>query len=164
MTTPATIRLAGPEDAATVLALIQELAEYEKLAHEVVATVDSIRDTLFAADGCSTALLAECDGAAVGFAVYFRTYSTFLGREGIYLEDVYVQPAARGQGIGKQLLAAAAAAANRLGGRLEWSVLDWNQPSIDFYESLGAVQHSEWLKYRITGEPLAELAKRSAGR
>ena len=156
-----TIRTATVTDAGVILAMIRELAEYEKLAHEVVATEDALRDTLFAPGSCSAALVAERDGQAVGFAVYFRTYSTFLGREGVYLEDVYVRPEHRRQGVGMQLLAAVAAEANRLGGRLEWSVLDWNQPSIDVYESLGAVRHAEWLRYRLTGEPLAKLAGRT---
>lgn len=155
-----TIRLATAEDAPAVLALIGELAEYEKLAHELVATADALRNTLFAPGSCSTALLAERNGEPVGFAVYFRTYSTFLAREGVYLEDVYVRPEHRGQGVGMQLMAAVADEAQRLGGRMEWSVLDWNQSSIDVYDSLDAVRQSEWLKYRLTGEALAALANR----
>ena len=155
------IRPATVADAATILTLIRELAEYERLSHEVVATEAKLRETMFGSCSGTSALLAETTaGDVVGFAVYFRTFSTFLGREGVYLEDVFVRPQFRGQGTGLRLLAAVAKVADELGGRLEWSVLDWNQSAIDFYESLGAVRHGEWLKYRITGESLRALAKR----
>jgi GNAT superfamily N-acetyltransferase len=153
------IRPATSADAALVFDLICELAVYEKLRHEVVATVDSIRETVFGDGSCTEVLIAEVDGESVGFAIFFATYSTFLGRHGIYLEDIYVREAQRGQGIGKRLLAEVArVAVKRQCGRLEWSVLDWNQPAIDFYESLNAKAQSEWIRYRITGEELQHLA------
>ncbi|MBX3425338.1 MAG: GNAT family N-acetyltransferase [Pirellulales bacterium] len=156
------IRTAVVSDAATILTLIRELAEYEQLTHEVVVTEDLLQATMFGPQSATSALLAETDdGETVGTAIYFRTYSTFLGREGIYLEDLFVRPEYRGRGAGSQLLAAVAAEAAQLGGRLEWAVLDWNQSAIDVYESLGAVRHSEWLRYRLVGDPLAALAKRA---
>lgn len=154
------IRPATSADAELVFALICELADYEKLRHEVVATADTIRDTVFGPGSCTEVLIAELDGEPAGFAIYFATYSTFLGRQGIYLEDVYVREAKRGQGIGKRLLAEVArVAVERQCGRLEWSVLDWNKPAIEFYESLGAKAQSEWIRYRITGEELRQLAE-----
>ena len=153
------IRPAVVADAELVFALICELADYEKLRHEVVATVESSREWIFGHNSCTEVLIAELDGEPVGFAIYFVTYSTFLARQGIYLEDIYVREAKRGQGVGKQLLAAVArVAADRQCGRLEWSVLDWNKPAIDFYESLGAEAQSEWIKYRLTGDALQSLA------
>jgi GNAT superfamily N-acetyltransferase len=154
-----TIRTATSTDAALIFELICELATYEKLRHEVVATVDSIHDTVFGDKSCTEVLIAEFGGQAAGFAIFFATYSTFLGRQGIYLEDIYVREPLRGQGIGKRLLAEVAQiAVERNCGRLEWSVLDWNKPAIDFYESLGAQAQSEWIRYRITGEDLRMLA------
>lgn len=159
MTAQIHVRPATIADAELVYTLICELADYEKLRHEVVATVDSSRDSIFGPNSCTEVLIAELDGEPVGFAIYFSTYSTFLARQGIYLEDIYVREAVRGQGIGKQLLAAVArVAAERQCGRLEWSVLDWNKPAIDFYESLGAEAQSEWIKYRLTGDALQALA------
>lgn len=153
------IRPATIADAGLVYALICELADYEKLRHEVVATLESSRESIFGSGSCAEVLIAELDGKPEGFAIYFATYSTFLARQGIYLEDIYVREAVRGQGIGKQLLAAVArVAADRQCGRLEWSVLDWNKPAIDFYESLGAEAQSEWIKYRLTGDALQTLA------
>jgi GNAT superfamily N-acetyltransferase len=153
------IRSATIADAELVYALICELAEYEKLLHEVVATLKSSRESIFGPGSCTEVLIAELHGEPVGFAIYFATYSTFLARQGIYLEDIYVREARRGQGIGKQLLAAVArVAADRQCGRLEWSVLDWNKPAIDFYDSLGAEAQSEWIKYRLTGDALQALA------
>jgi GNAT superfamily N-acetyltransferase len=153
------IRPAIIADAELIFTLICELADYEKLRHEVVATFDSSRDSIFGPNSCTEVLIAQLDGEPVGFAIYFATYSTFLARQGIYLEDVYVREAKRGQGVGKQLLAAVArVAADRQCGRLEWSVLDWNKPAIDFYESLGAGAQSEWIKYRLTGDALQALA------
>ena len=159
MTAPIHIRPAVIADAELVYALICELADYEKLRHEVVATVESSRESIFGSDSCTEVLIAELHGEPVGFAIYFSTYSTFLARQGIYLEDIYVREAVRGQGIGKQLLSAVArVAAERQCGRLEWSVLDWNKPAIDFYESLAAEAQSEWIKYRLTGDALQALA------
>jgi GNAT superfamily N-acetyltransferase len=155
------IRPGTAADAELLFTLICELADYEKLRHEVVATSDSIRETVFGPGSCTETLIAEWNGKPAGFAIYFATYSTFLGRQGIYLEDIYVRESLRGQGIGKQLLAEVArVAVERRCGRLEWSVLDWNQPAIDFYESLGAEPLSEWIKYRITGDALVALAKK----
>jgi GNAT superfamily N-acetyltransferase len=153
------IRRGTIADADLIYSLICELADYEKLRHEVVATVETCRESLFGPQSCSEVLIAELHGEPAGLAIYFSTYSTFLARNGIYLEDIYVRESLRGQGIGKQLLAAVAkVAVSRECGRLEWSVLDWNQPAIDFYEALGAVALSEWIKYRLTGESLAKLA------
>lgn len=155
------IRSATSADAELVFELICELADYEKLRHEVVATVETIRETVFGPGSCTEVLIAEWQGEPAGFAIFFATYSTFLGRQGIYLEDIYVREAVRGHGIGKQLLAEVARlAVQRSCGRLEWSVLDWNKPAIDFYESLGAEAQSEWLRYRLTGEALMALASK----
>jgi GNAT superfamily N-acetyltransferase len=160
LTMPITIRPATSADAELVFDLICELAVYEKLRHEVVATVDSIRETVFGDGSCTEVLIAEVDGEPAGFAIFFATYSTFLGRQGIYLEDIYVREALRGQGIGKRLLSEVARiAVERECGRLEWSVLDWNKPAIDFYESLGANAQSEWIRYRITGDELRGLGE-----
>jgi GNAT superfamily N-acetyltransferase len=154
----AAIRPAGPGDVAAVLRLIKALADYEKLAHEVVATEDDLRRTLFGARPAAEVLLAEEGGRPVGLALFFPNYSTFLGRPGIYLEDLFVEPACRGRGIGKALLQAVARLAVQRGcGRFEWSVLDWNQPAIDFYRSLGAKPMSDWTIFRVTGEALQKL-------
>jgi len=132
---------------------------YEKLAHEVETNEAMINETLFGTDPKSFCLICEVEGEAVGFAIYFYNYSTWLGKYGIYLEDLYVSPEHRGKGAGKALLAhiAGIAVAENCG-RFEWSVLDWNTPSIDFYKSLGAVEMSEWRIYRVTGEALKKLA------
>ena len=154
----ALIRPARPEDVAAVLRLIRGLAEYEKLAHEVVATEAALRATLFGDRPAAEVLLAEEDGQAVGLALFFRNYSTFLARPGIYLEDLFVEPAFRGRGIGKALLQAVARLAVQRGcGRFEWSVLDWNTPAIRFYEALGARPMSDWTVMRVTGEALRRL-------
>jgi GNAT superfamily N-acetyltransferase len=153
------IRRGTIADAELIYSLICELADYEKLRHEVVATVETCRESLFGPESCSEVLIAELHGEPAGLAIYFSTYSTFLARNGIYLEDIYVRESLRGRGIGKQLMAGVAkVAVERECGRLEWSVLDWNQPAIDFYEALGAVAQSEWIKYRLTGDALAKLA------
>lgn len=152
------IREGTPDDAEIVLTLVRRLAEYERLAHEATATVDDFRSSL--ADGDASVLIAEWDGSPCGLALYFFNYSTFLGRRGLYLEDLYVDEAMRGRGIGKALLARlAAVAVEKRCGRMEWSVLDWNEPSIAFYKALGAVAMDEWTVYRLTGEPLQALAK-----
>lgn len=154
------LRPAEPGDSATILRFIQELAEYEKLLHECVATEQDIAEHLFGAKPMAEAVLAEWDGEAVGFALFFHNFSTFLGKPGVYLEDLYVQPRMRGKGIGKALLVhLARLARERDCGRLEWSVLDWNAPSIAFYESLGAKAKDEWTVYRVDGEALENLAK-----
>jgi GNAT superfamily N-acetyltransferase len=153
------IRSATPADVPAIAALIRALAEYEKLAHEVVLDEDRLHEHLFGPRPYAEVLIAEDGGRAVGFALFFHNYSTFLGRPGIYLEDLFVRPEDRGKGLGKALLVALAKlAAERECGRLEWAVLDWNEPSIRFYESLGAVAKKEWIIYRTTGEALANLA------
>jgi GNAT superfamily N-acetyltransferase len=156
-----TIRFAGADDCAVILGFIRELAEYERLLHEVVADEAQLRATLFGARPAAEVLLAELGGAPVGFALFFPSYSTFLGRPGLYLEDLFVRPAARGRGCGLALMSALAQIAVARGyGRFEWSVLDWNEPALGFYESLGARPQSEWTVHRVTGAPLAALAER----
>ncbi len=155
------IRAATPADAALIFALIQELAEYEKLSHEVVATEAQIRATLFGERPVSEVLIASLDGTPVGFALFFPNYSTFLGRPGLYLEDLFVRPEARGVGIGRDLLVYLARLAVARGwGRLEWRVLDWNEPSISFYKKLGAEPLEDWTVFRVTGAALQNLANR----
>ncbi len=142
-----------------ILELIQGLAEYEKLAHECVATEAALEETLFGARPQGEVIIALADGTPAGFALFFHNYSTFLARHGIFLEDLFVKPAFRGRGIGKTLLAHLAGIAVERGcGRLEWSVLDWNTDAIQFYESLGARAMDEWTVYRVTGPALAQLA------
>jgi GNAT superfamily N-acetyltransferase len=148
---PFLIRAAKPADAAELLRLIRGLAEYEKLAHMAVGTEPMLREALFGAKPAAEALIAEREGRAVGFALFFTTFSTFLCKPGLYLEDVFVEPGERGHGIGKALLRRLAElAVERRCGRLEWRVLDWNQPSIDFYKSLGAQLLPEWILVRMT--------------
>ncbi|HEY1553479.1 MAG TPA: GNAT family N-acetyltransferase [Kofleriaceae bacterium] len=160
MTDP-TIRFARADDAATILAFIRELADYERLAHEVVADEAQLRATLFGMRPAAEVLLAELDGAAVGFALFFPSYSTFLARPGLYLEDLFVRPAARGRGVGGALMSACARIAmQRDYGRFEWSVLDWNEPALRFYAALGAQPMAEWTGQRLVGAPLAALAER----
>lgn len=155
-----TIRQAHPEDAAAIYAMIYELAVYEKAPEEVVTTPDEIRETLFGAGSNTEALIGEIAGNIVGYAVFFTSYSTWLGRNGIYMEDLYVSPAYRGQGAGRALLKhIAQCAVQRRCGRLEWSVLDWNQPAIDFYQSIGALPQSEWVRYRLDGDALLKFAE-----
>jgi GNAT superfamily N-acetyltransferase len=152
-------RPAKEADVPVILALIRELADYEKLTHEVVATVDSLRETLFGPRPCAEALMGCVDGQAVGFALFFQNYSTFLARPGLHLEDLYVQPAHRGCGLGKALITAVARIAQeRGGGRYEWTVLDWNTPAIRFYESLGAEMKGDWRIMRVTGAALEKMA------
>ncbi len=155
------IDAATPADVSDILRLIKALADYERLAHEVVASESMIHEALFGTAPKAEALIARRDDAqAVGFALYFHNFSTFLGRAGIYLEDLFVEPHCRGHGIGKALLARLAALAVERGcGRFEWSVLDWNAPSIAFYESLGAKKLSEWHVYRLSGDALHALAR-----
>lgn len=147
------------EDVPVILEMIRGLAEYEKLAHVCVATEDKLRETLFGPKPFAETLLVWEEGRCSGFALYFMNYSTFLAQPGIYLEDLFVKPAARGRGIGKALLAKLAQIATERGcGRMEWSVLDWNEPSIRFYKSLGAVPLDEWTGYRLAGDALERLA------
>jgi GNAT superfamily N-acetyltransferase len=153
------IRSATVQDVAVVLQMIRDLAEYEKLSHVVVATDDKIRATLFGENPAADVLLAYQGAECIGFAVFFGTYSTFLAQPGIYLEDIFVKPHARGRGAGLALLKRLAAIAQERGcGRVEWEVLDWNQPSIEFYNKLGARPVEDWTKYRLTGEALERLA------
>ncbi|MBF8294512.1 MAG: family N-acetyltransferase [Bacteroidetes bacterium] len=149
-------------DLSLILALIKELAEYERLAHEVIATEEVLSETLFGEQPYAEVVLAYYDDEPVGYALYFHSFSTFLGRPGLYLEDLFVRPAVRGKGIGKALLAFVAhVASERKCGRLEWSVLNWNEPAIGFYKSLGAKPMDTWTVYRLTVEPLARLASQS---
>ena len=153
------IRPALVEDAPTIASLIRGLAVYEKLDHEVKMTEEKIRESMFGPRRYAEAVLAEEGGVAVGFALYFHNYSTFLAQPGLYLEDLYVLESHRGKGIGKALLAhLAKIAVERHCGRLEWAVLDWNVDAIGFYEKLGARPNSEWTVYRLTGDSLTRLA------
>lgn len=153
------IRPAIATDVPTILRFIRELAEFEKLLHEVQATEQQLSASLFAPGAKAHALIAERDGMPVGFCLYFYNYSTFLARPGIYIEDVYVQPAHRSHGIGRQFFTHLAAQAQREGcGRLEWWVLDWNERALDFYRRLGAEPMTEWTVQRLQGEALAALA------
>jgi len=155
-----TVRSGEAQDTARILALIRELAEYERLSHMVSATEEGLRDTLFGERPAAEVLLAEVEGDAVGFALFFPNYSTFLGRGGIYLEDLYVRPAFRGRGLGRALLVRLAALARERGaGRLEWSVLDWNEPAIGFYRNLGAEPLDGWTTFRLSGDALDRLAE-----
>ncbi|MEZ4889833.1 MAG: GNAT family N-acetyltransferase [Crocinitomicaceae bacterium] len=153
------IRKATVNDAPKIVSLIKELAIYEKLLHEAVVTVEQIETNVFEKKYADV-LMAEEDGEVVGFALYFYNFSTFKGKPGLYLEDLYVEPQHRGKGYGKMLLIELAkiAAANNCG-RMEWSVLDWNTPSIEFYKSLGAQPMDEWTVYRLTEEKIHLLAK-----
>jgi len=154
------IRAATKADVSIILKFIGELAEYEKLAHQMVATEALLLRHLFGPRPMAEVRIARLDGNDVGFALFFHNFSTFLGRPGIYLEDIYVQPQARGKGVGTALLKEVARlAVERECGRLEWSVLDWNEPSIGFYLKLGATPLSDWTTYRVTGEALAKLGK-----
>lgn len=153
------VRRASEGDVPLILSFIRELAAYERLSHEVVATEEALRANLFGEHRYAEVLIAEHDGAPAGFALFFHNFSTFLGKPGIYLEDLYVKPEFRGAGIGKKLLAHLAnVAKERDCGRLEWWVLDWNEPSIGFYEKLGAVPMDDWTVYRVSGEALEDLA------
>jgi len=155
------IRFARADDTLTILTFIRDLAEYEKLAHEVVADEAQLRATLFGVRPAAEVLIAELAGAPVGFALFFQSYSTFLGRPGLYLEDLFVRPAARCRGVGIALMSACARiAVQRLYGRFEWAVLDWNEPALKFYAALGAVQKDDWIVHRLVGEPLSQLAER----
>lgn len=153
------LREARAEDCGLILALIRELAEYEKLSHEVVATEEVLRETLFGEHPCGEVVIGEFQGKPVGYALFFHNFSTFTGRPGIYLEDIYVKPEMRGRGYGKCLLTyVARLAVERKCTRMEWSVLDWNEPSIRFYRSLGAVAMDEWTVQRLAGSALDEVA------
>lgn len=161
---PITIRPATADDAPLILALIRELAEFERLAHEVVADEALLRAQLFGGRPAAEVLLAEGPGGeAAGFALFFQTFSTFVGRPGIYLEDLYVRPRWRNRGIGRTLLRRIASRAVERGcGRFEWTVLDWNENAIGFYRKLGARVMEDWRICRVSGEGLVKLARDAA--
>jgi GNAT superfamily N-acetyltransferase len=153
------IRAATEDDVPLILSLIKELAEYERLSHEVVATEEVLRRWLFGDRQVAEVLIGNHKGEPAGFVLFFHSFSTFLGKPGIYLEDLYVRPEFRGAGIGRALLVHLARLARERGcGRLEWSVLDWNEPAIGFYKKIGATPVSGWTIYRVTGEELDDLA------
>ncbi|GFM49085.1 N-acetyltransferase [Pseudomonas cichorii] len=157
---PLEIRPARPDDSSQILDFITELAIYERARHEVVATVEDIHRSLFAENAPAKALICLHDDKPVGFAVYFYSYSTWLGRNGIYLEDLYVSPENRSIGAGRALLRHIAREAVANGcGRFEWSVLDWNEPAIKFYKALGAAPQDEWVRYRMEGDALLSFAR-----
>lgn len=154
------IKKATKKDVPLILSFINELAEYERLSHEVVATEKLLRETLFGKRIVAESLIAFFDGEPVGFALYFHNFSTFLGRPGIYLEDIYVRPNMRSKGVGRAVLTyLARLAKERECGRFEWAALNWNEPAIKFYKNLGAVPLDEWTTFRLTGEALNNLAK-----
>jgi GNAT superfamily N-acetyltransferase len=156
------VRAARPEDVPAIVALARELADYEKLTHLMEATEERFQAALFADPPAAEALIAQRDGQAIGYAVYFFTFSTFLAIQGIWLEDLYVQPEHRGSGAGKALLARVAARLLERGGqRLEWAALDWNELALGFYRSLGAQQMNEWITHRLIGPDLAALAAKA---
>ena len=160
MKTKHTLRPAAPADLAAIVSLIRELADFEELTHLVVVTPDSLAPHLFGERPVAEAVVGEVDGKVVAFALFFTNFSTFLGRPGLYLEDLYVQPAHRGTGLGKALLQhLASLAVSRGCGRFEWSVLDWNQRAIDFYQKMGATVMPDWRICRVTGGALAALAR-----
>lgn len=154
------IRSATIDDTEIIFKFINELAIYEKAPQEVITTAEEIRTTLFSNSPLAYALIAEINGEAVGYAVYFYSYSTWLGKQGIYLEDLYVSPPSRGLGAGKAMLKEIAKIAiTKQCGRVEWSVLDWNQPAIDFYQSVGAKPKDEWTVYRLASDELNKFAE-----
>jgi GNAT superfamily N-acetyltransferase len=158
------IRTATEADVPIILSLIRELAEYEREPNAVVATDAGLREVLFGAKRSAEVLLALENGDAVGFAVYFYNFSTWLGRPGLYLEDLFVRPDVRGKGFGRALLERLAQVAKEHGcGRMEWAVLDWNEPAIQFYRKLGAEPMNEWTVFRLTQEGIAKLAKGETG-
>ena len=155
----ATIRAATPADIGAMHALMYELAEFEKLTHLFTGTPEGLADALFGAHPAAEAIVAEDAGRIVGYALFFHNYSTFLGKRGLYLEDLYVQPSQRGTGLGTAMLRALAAiAVERQCGRFEWTVLDWNEPAIGFYEKMGATVLPDWRVVRVTGDALDKLA------
>ena len=154
------IRKAEERDLPLILEFIQALAEYERLRDACVATEQKLRDTLFSSPPAAEVIIARVDGEPMGFALFFHSYSTFLAQRGIYLEDLFVKPAARGQGVGFALLSELARiAVERNCGRLEWAVLDWNQLAIDFYKRIGAVPLDDWNIFRLTGDSLVRVAR-----
>lgn len=153
------IREAHIDDAQLILRFVTELATYEKLEHEVKASVEEIERSLFSPDSTAHAIICEANNKPIGFAVYFYNYSTWLGKNGLYLEDLYVSPECRGLGAGKAILKhLAKLAVAKQCGRFEWSVLDWNEPAIEFYKSIGAKPQDEWIIYRLAGAELEDFA------
>lgn len=156
--TPTQLRPASPADVPLILTLIGELAEYELLSHQVVATEELIHQALFGERTYVEVIIAEVENEPAGFALFFHNFSTFLGQPGIYLEDLFVRPVYRGRGVGRMLLEhLAKIAVERNCGRLEWAVIDWNEPAIGFYKKLGAVPIDDWTIFRLTGDALREL-------
>jgi len=156
------IRPARPGDESNIRMLIEELAEYEKLRHEAIATDEHLRQALFSNKPDAEVILAEWEGECCGFALFFHNFSTFLGRRGLYLEDLFVKPNFRGQGIGKALLQRLAAIARDRGcGRMDWQVLNWNTPAIGFYHTIGADPLEDWTTFRLTGDALEKLASQA---
>lgn len=158
------IRAAEPRDVPVLLKLLGELAEYERLADELRATPELMQEALFGERPAAEALIAELEGEPAGYALFFQTFSTFLALPGIWLEDLFVRPTCRRNGVGRALLAAVAARARERGGRMEWSALDWNELALDFYASLGAQQMKTWITHRLVGDELAALAGGAATR
>lgn len=159
------IRAATPADVPVILSFIKKLAAYERLSHEAVATEALLRDTLFGARPAAEVAIGRCANQPVGFVLFFHNYSTFLGRSGIYIEDLFVDEDFRRRGFGGAMLRhVAQLAVQRSCGRLEWSVLDWNEPAIRFYRKLGAVPMSDWTVFRMTGEALTRLAQEAGER
>lgn len=153
------IEQASAEHVPLILSFVKELAEYERLSHEVVATEEILRESLFGEDAAAEVFIGYYKDAPVSFALFFHNFSTFLGRRGLYLEDLYVKPEMRGRGIGRAMLVHLAQLAKHRGcGRFEWAVLDWNEPAIKFYKNLGALALDEWTTFRLTGESLDSLA------
>jgi GNAT superfamily N-acetyltransferase len=160
MTTSLEIKPATIADVPIILSLIRELAEYERAPDAVVATEEGLREVLFGSKRSAEVLLARENGEPVGFAVYFYNFSTWLGRPGLYLEDLFVRPALRGKGYGRALLVELARIAEERGcGRMEWAVLDWNEPATQFYRKLGAEPMADWTVFRLTQDGIAKLAK-----
>ena len=160
MTTSLHIRPATIDDTGTILRFVRDLAVYENAEHEVLSTPAHVHKTMFSEGATAHGLVCEQDGQAIGFAVYFFNYSTWQGRNGLYLEDLYVDPASRGSGAGKALLRhLARIAVDKDCGRFEWSVLDWNEPAIAFYKSIGAQPQEEWVRYRMEGDALRDFAQ-----
>ena len=154
------IRKATIEDAALILNFVKELATYERAEDEVVATIEDVQKNLFSSESTTRALICTLEGKAIGFAVYFLNFSTWLGKNGLYLEDLYISPKYRGAGAGKKLLKYLAELAVKNNyGRFEWRVLDWNEPAIKFYESIGAESQDEWVGYRLEGQSLLDFAR-----
>ena len=157
---PPTIRPARVEDVPTLLGLFKELAEYEHLEHELKATEEQLSEALFGARPAAEALIAERDGEALAYALFFPTFSSFLASTGMWLEDLFVRPSNRGEGVGRALLSAVAACVRERGGeRLEWAALDWNELALGFYRRIGAQTMGEWITHRLAGEALSDLAE-----